>query len=131
MASSALGRAERARYRRQSSGLSPRPGTIPAHWKDSLVSGHAVRQTLLISSGTRVQALAPKAKQRRLVIYAGAGLSMASPSDLRSGLRLAHDLDRWLTHRPVSELPSCDATNIFDIADAVESTVGPGLSVRP
>lgn len=70
-----------------------------------------------------VQALALKAKSGRLVIYAGAGVSAAAPTDLPVGPQLAERAAAWLSGR-VAGLRPYDDQNLLDVADAVEAKPG-------
>lgn len=60
---------------------------------------------------------------RRLVIYVGAGLSRAEPTDLPSGPEVAsRTYDRLA--RLLPEIPACDERDLTSVADAVASLAG-------
>jgi hypothetical protein len=60
---------------------------------------------------------------RRVVIYAGAGVSVAKPTDLPSGTALAETIySRLITAFPA--LSGVDQTNLVDVADVVSALEG-------
>jgi hypothetical protein len=68
-------------------------------------------------------ALAALGRDRRLVIYAGAGLSRAEPTGLPSGPEVASRTYERLA-RLLPAIPACDAHDLTAVADAVASLAG-------
>jgi hypothetical protein len=68
-------------------------------------------------------ALAALARDRRLVIYAGAGLSRSEPTDLPSGPEVASRTYERLA-RLLPAIPACDQHDLTSVADAVSSLAG-------
>lgn len=75
------------------------------------------------AASAAVHALALKARDGRLVLYAGAGVSAAQPAGLPVGPELAEKVSTWLSDR-VSGLRAYDNQNLLDVADAVEAQMG-------
>jgi SIR2-like domain len=74
-------------------------------------------------------ALASIAKNGRLVIYTGAGLSRAAPTDLPSGPEVAQRTYRRLSEL-LDEMPPCDQGDLTSVADAIAGILGGGEAVR-
>ena len=68
-------------------------------------------------------ALAALGRAGRLVIYAGAGLSRAQPTELPSGPEVANKTYRRLA-RLLPTMPSCNEYDLTSVADAVASLDG-------
>lgn len=68
-------------------------------------------------------ALAELGRNGRLVIYAGAGLSRAKPTELPSGPEVASRTYQRLAHL-LPAMPSCDEHDLTSVADAVASLAG-------
>lgn len=68
-------------------------------------------------------ALAALGRDRRLVIYVGAGLSRAEPTDLPSGPEVASRTYERLA-RLLPAIPTCDEHDLTSVADAVASLAG-------
>lgn len=68
-------------------------------------------------------ALATLGRNGRLVIYAGAGLSRAKPTELPSGPEVASRTYHRLAHL-LPAMPACDEHDLTSVADAVASLAG-------
>lgn len=68
-------------------------------------------------------ALAALGGDGRLVIYAGAGLSRAKPTELPSGREVANRTYQRLAHL-LPAMPACDEHDLTSVADAVASLAG-------
>jgi hypothetical protein len=68
-------------------------------------------------------ALAALGRDRRLVIYAGAGLSRAEPTGLPSGPEVASRTYERLA-RLLPAIPTCDEDDLTSVADAIASLAG-------
>jgi hypothetical protein len=68
-------------------------------------------------------ALAALGRERRLVVYVGAGLSRAEPTELPTGPEVAHLTYERLA-RILPTIPECDEHDLTSVADAVASLAG-------
>ena len=64
------------------------------------------------------------AKDRKLVICLGAGVSVARDANLPSGTRLGELLDERLKNRLQGYISPADVSNLIDVADAAVESVG-------
>lgn len=73
--------------------------------------------------------LAERGRDGRLVVYAGAGLSMAEPTGLPAGSKVAASLHGRLKG-PFPGIDACDPTDLTAVADAVAAQAGGDEALR-